>query len=117
MKQNKTKLDIKKELNYILNKKYKTNRINYIDNDDINYMLNKAFNYIVEDKEYIINQLPNINTFSDIVFFILSQYTLVIDQSKGLIDYGTYSYNSYLNPYLNDETISFINMDILVDYF
>ena len=115
--QTKTKNQLKKELNYMLNKKYKTHNINYINYDDINLMIKKAFKYLLSDKQYILNELDKTKTFNDIVGTILSQYTLVIDQSKGLIDYGIYSYNSYLNPYLNDESISFLNMDILSDYF
>lgn len=115
--QTKTKNQIQKELNKILNKKFLTHNKNYINHNDIDYMLKKAFKYIVEDQKYIIDQLHKTKTFNDIVVFILQQYTLVIDQSKGLIDYGTYSNNNYLNPYLNDDNIAFINMDILTDYF
>ena len=115
--QTKTKNQIKKELNKMLNKKYLTHNINYIDHDDIDIMIKKAFKYIVEDQQYVLNELHKTKTFMDIVQTILEQYTLVIDRSKGLIDYGIYEYNSYLNPYLNNESIAFINMDILVDYF
>jgi hypothetical protein len=113
----KTKQTLKKEINYMINKKYKTFNINYVNLDDIDNMLNKAFKYILEDQQYILNELHKTRTFSDIVSIILSNYTMVIDQSKGLIDYGYYNYNTFLNPYLNDDTISFINMDILTDYF
>lgn len=89
-----------------------------IDIKDIDQILEIGFNKLEEEKEFLSYLLSTygLNQIRSAIEDILFDQVYVYDKTKGIIDHGEYSINGYLNPYLNNDRIAFIKMDIITDY-
>ena len=112
------KIGIKEKINKEINRIFQTENKEYTTIEDIDGLLRIGYIRILDEKDLLAYLLSRygLNSIRSAIEDILFQHVFIFHKEKGFIDYGEYSINGYLNPYLNDDQIWFINMDILSDY-